>query len=439
MPAEPADPTVQFATAVEVITPPAPMRLACTGDFASTSTSVHDDQYVRVLAVRAADGRVLLWVSYDLLFFDRALNRDLAEHARQAYGIDPAGVTVGAVHNHNAGAVAGFNPGSGRPEYEELLRSKGRAAIDAAMAHLRPGRLELRRTDIDLNIQRRQVTDGQATAGPNEGAPRDTELVLLTVTDADDVLAACVVVYACHPVFYPDKTVLTGEFPARLCQLLTTDRYGCTPLFFQGAAGDARPRASIVDGQFTPRPFEVVDGFARDLADEVLALLDQPGEPIQLAPRGVEFTVSLPLEPFDRQHFVDIAEAEPALPDHPAWTNAVAMAADYDDRPTDLSLVCTLVRLTADTAQPLYLATMGGEPVNDIKQLVRDAVDGPVVFVGYTDSTAYIVSDRMLPEGGYEVTCAPAFGHVGQLAAGIDERITAGFAAAVRDLAGTTG
>src|SRR5699024_7658724 len=233
----------------------------------------------------------MLWVSYELLFFDRALNRTLADHAARAHGGDPVHVTVAAVHNHNSAATAGYNPGRGREDYDELLRRKGIAAIDSAMAHLRPGRLEYRRTDIDLNIQRRVVRDGQASAGPNEGAPRDTELALLTVTDDTDTLAACVVVWACHPVFYPDRRVLTGEFPSRLCSLLIAERYGCTPLFLQGAAGDARPRASIVDGAFAPRPFEVVDDFARELADEVLALLERPGYPVELSPYGVEFTV----------------------------------------------------------------------------------------------------------------------------------------------------
>lgn len=426
----------EFATAQEVITPRQPMRLSCTGDFDSISTAVHDDQFVRALAVRGPDGRVVLWVSYELLFFDRDLNRTLAEHAARVHGVDPVCVTVAAVHNHNSAAAAGYNPGRGLPEYDELLRSKGIAAIDSAMAHLRPGRLEYRRTDIDLNIQRRVVRDGRASPGPNEGADRDTELALLTVTDDADTLAACVVVWACHPVFYPDKRILTGEFPSRLCSLLVAERYGCSPLFFQGAAGDARPRASIVDGAFAPRPFEVIDGFARDIADEVLALLDAPGQPVDLAPEGVEFTIELPLDPHPREWFTDVAEKEPARPGHPTWTNAVQIAASYAERPDHASLVCTLIRLTEHGPgdEPLWLATTGGEPVNDIKQLVRAAVPGTVVFVGYTDCTAYIVSDRMIPEGGYEVTCAPSFGHLGPLALGVDARITAAFGDAVATL-----
>jgi len=426
-----------FATATEVITPPAPMRLSCTGDFENISTAVHDDLYVRALALRAADGRTMLWVSYDLLFFDRGLNRTLAAHAAERYGIDPVLVTVAAVHNHNSAAVEGFNPGRGRADYELLVRQRGIAAIDAALAHLRPGRLEVRRTDLDLNVQRRVVRDGQAVAAPNEGAPRDTELVLLSVTDPAGTLAACVVVWACHPVFYPDRTIITGEFPARLCHLLESERYGCTPLFFQGAAGDARPRASIVDGGFAPRPFAVVDAFARDLAQQVLALLDRPGEPVDLAPVGAEFTIRLPIDAEPREHFTDLVAQPPSLPGHPMWTNAALIAPAYDQRPRHADLVCTLVRLThsADPTADLWLATMGGEPCSDIKGLVRAAVPGPVVFVGYTDSTAYIVSDRMLGEGGYEVTCGVSFGHRGPFSPGVDARITEGFGQAVAQLA----
>lgn len=434
----------EFGTALEVITPPVPVRLACSGDFETLSTAVHDDQYVRVMALRSPDGTVLIVVSYELLFFDRSLNRALAEHARARHGVDPACVTVGAVHNHNAGAVSGYNPGTSHaPQwasvheqagYEELLLNKGIAAIDAAMAHLRPGRLEIRRSHSELNINRRQMVDGQIIAGPNESAPRDTELVVLSITDQRGTLAACLVVWACHPVFYPERTVLTGEFPSRMCQLISAERYGCAPMFLQGAAGDVRPRTTVVDGSFVPQPFSVIDQFSRALATEVLTLLEQPGEPVDLTPRGVEFTVDLPLQVHDRSHFSALVEQGPALPHHPEWTNAVLIEREYPDRPHQVPLACSLVRLTPTDAEPLWLATVGGEPCNDIKEIVRNAVGDPVVFVGYTDSTAYIVSDRMLEEGGYEPTCAAEFGHLGPFAPGIDDRISAAFATRAQQL-----
>ncbi len=414
---------VSFGTATEVITPPRPMRLACTGDFASINTAVHDDQHVRVLAVRSGDGVVMLWVSYELLFFDRGLNRALADHAARVHGVDPTLVTVAAVHNHNAGATCGYNPGAASDDYDALLVDRGIAAIDRALAQMRPGRLELRRSDIDLNIQRRVVVDGVASAGPNEGAPRDTELVVLTVIDQSDVLAACVVVWACHPVFYPELTTLTGEFPARVAQLLQTERYGCTPLFFQGAAGDARPRATVVDGAFARQGFDVIDRFAQDVVGAVRDLLQTPGTPVELDPVGVEFTVELPVTRLAVSDYAELASS--GRPGNPTAANARLRIDDHASRPDVATLTCTLVKLAS--AEPLWLATMSGEPCHDIKELVRAAVPGPVVFVGYTDSTIYVVSDRMIAEGGYEVSSAVSFGHLGPLLPGVDARISMAF------------
>lgn len=422
--------SISFGTATEVITAPRPMRLACTGDFASVNTSVHDDQHVRVLALRSAGGRILIWVSYELLFFDRALNRGLAEHAARVHGVDPTLVTVAAVHNHNAGATCGYNPGAASAEYDALLLDRGIAAIDRALAQLRPGRVELRRTDIDLNIQRRVVVDSVASAGPNEGAPRDTELVLLTVTDSSDLLAACVIVWACHPVFYPELTTLTGEFPARVAHLLEADRYGCTPLFFQGAAGDARPRATVVDGRFARQGFDVIDRFAREVTDAVQDLLDTPGTPVELDPVGVEFTIELPVTRLEVSAYAELAAS--GGPGNPTATNARLRIEDHASRPDVATLTCTLVKLSG--TEPVWLATMSGEPCHDIKELVRAEVPGPVVFVGYTDSTIYVVSDRMIAEGGYEVSSAVSFGHVGPLQPGVDARISAAFAEAVTAL-----
>ncbi|WP_144008443.1 hypothetical protein [Parenemella sanctibonifatiensis] len=418
-----------FGVAREIITPPAPMRLACTGDFDSIYRDVHDEVYVRTLVLRRGEHTVV-WVSFDLLFHDRALNRDIQAYAQQRHGIDPELVIVAAVHNHNAPAVESYNPGRGEPAYESLLRERAMSSLDRAIAQLQPGDVSLARGDIDLNVNRRVVTDEGVTMAPNHEAARDTEMTVLQVHDRSGLLRVAMVTYACHPVFYPDRQVLTSEFPGRLCQLLEARHYGCTPMYFQGAAGDARPVATIVGDHFEPRDFGVVDAFAQDLADRVDALLEAPSEPIELAPRGIEFTVELPLDVRDRAEFEAQAANTALGAGHPNVTCGRIMAEHYDSQAHALPLHCSLVEL----APGMVLATMGGEPCNDLKEIVREQVGGEVWFIGYTDCCAYIVSDRMVREGGYEAYSFWSFGNLGPFSPGVDDRVRAGFGQAWQQL-----
>ena len=65
---------------------------------------------------------------------------------------------------------------------------------------------------------------------------------------------------------------------------------------------------------------------------------------------------------------------------------------------------------------------MGGEPCYGVKQAVKAAFAGKrVCFIGYTDSCAYIVDDKILSEGGYEPQCHLEYGNIGPFKPGLDK------------------
>jgi len=92
--------------------------------------------------------------------------------------------------------------------------------------------------------------------------------------------------------------------------------------------------------------------------------------------------------------------------------------------PRSLPLHCQTLRLSKD----LFVATVGGEPCFPVKELVRSAFAGRnLCFIGYTDACAYVVSDAMLDEGGYEPNAFLEYGLIGPFEKGLDEKYRSSF------------
>ena len=60
--------------------------------------------------------------------------------------------------------------------------------------------------------------------------------------------------------------------------------------------------------------------------------------------------------------------------------------------------------------------------------------DYNIIFAGYTDACAYIVTDEMLDESGYEVNCFLEYMHKGPIKKGIDNLILTAFESALSQL-----
>ncbi|MCL2752168.1 MAG: hypothetical protein FWE62_05375 [Firmicutes bacterium] len=408
---------MKFGLAKEIITPCFKTRIACSGEFDAHYQSVHDDLYVRMLVMDDGRNKTLL-AAFDLLFHSPDLNDAVAAYARDAYGICPELCVTGYTHAHTAPAVRGYNPGAETEAYEFFLLERAKACLDKAMNSMSDGTLEYGSYCADFNISRRKKTDEGFRLAPASGRERDTETAVLAVKDSAGAVRGIVVCYACHPVFYPAKTILSAEFPGRVTALLDAKYYGSTSLYFQSAGGDVRPADTVVNGTFGPAfDFSAIDRFAAKIADSVSAFIDgEKTEPLPLCLRGAAGVIRLPVEPKPRAYF----EAESARrkngPD-PNARNAEILANEYGTKESEVGLRTNLIRLGGNVC----IAAMGGEPCFGVKRIVRDTLpDYRVIFIGYTDSCAYIVSDAERSEGGYEAECHLEYGHLGPFCPGTD-------------------
>lgn len=432
---------MRFGTGKDIITPLAPMNIACCGIFDRHFTKVHDDVYVRCLVLDDGSSKAVL-MAFDLLFHDRQLNNAVAAYAKEKYGIDPAAVVLSYSHAHTAPAARGYNKDHHDDAYEELLLQRSKACLDRAMCSLEEGTLEYGCFDADFNLSRRGQRNGYFGNIPDFTYPRDREFWVLCVRDTDNTVRSILTNYPCHPVFYPTKEGICAEFPGRLCQLLDTKYYGCTSLFFQSTAGDVRPRstvdeAALMEGNFRWRwntSFADVERHARGMYDAVCEFIDNGGcKKAELAVSADAFAIDLPMDPQPLEYFTAQMQQLESEPDSPNRVHAFFIAqGGYDTLPDSMPLHCQTIRLT----EKLYLATVGGEPCFGVKKAVKKAFPegAEVCFIGYTDACAYIVDDRILSEGGYEPTCHLEYCLKGPFKPGLDAKYESGFAASLARL-----
>ena len=427
---------MRFGTAKEIITPTKPVRLACCGDFERPFNAVHDDVYARALALEEAGEKIVL-MTFDLLFHDRSLNDALEEYAQAVHGVRPGGLLIAYTHAHTAPAVKGYNPGAHDGEYEAFLLERARGCLDRALCAMVPGTLEWGCFEADYNISRRGFVDGRYTIAPNFHYEHDRQFSVLCVRDGEGRVRSVFMNYACHPVFYPgrDEGVLSGEFPARLCQYIDAEYEGCVSLFSQSAAGDVRPRptAQPAEGggyKFRPMDFAALDSFASGIARDVAAFIGGKNcAPVAAIPWAcAAFRVDLPLVPAGEEYFRAMAEEykDSVGPLNPLKNNSEYISdGRYDELPEELPLHCQLIRLS----DRHYIAAMGGEPCFGVKRAVLEALEGcRVIFVGYTDACAYLVDDTVLAEGGYEPESFLEYRLKGPLKPGVTALYTEAFA-----------
>lgn len=423
-----------FGVSKEIITPQYPVKIACNGRYNDDSVGIHDDVFCRCLVMN--DGKqTLIFMSYDLLFHDRELNNTLADYAQEKYGVKRSAFVVSYSHAHTAPATRGYNRNHHNDLYEAYLIEKGKLCVDKAMCSLFEGSMEYGSAEVFHNCSRRGYVKGVCENAPNPTRARDTELFVLCIRDNKQTIRSILVNYACHPVFYPTRDSISAEFPGRLCQLLDTEYFGCTSLYMQSAAGDVRPALTLdptpaEDGSYhwfwNEMNFGHVDQMAKGLQADVNSILNGENmKPVEPDFASDSFVVDMPMDPAPLSYFEESVSYYCSPEGNSNLENARWIAGGaYESMPDSLPLHCQTLRLSRE----LYLATVGGEPCFPVKQVIRSVFAGlDLCFVGYTDACAYVVTDEMLDEGGYEPGAFLEYGLIGPFRKGLNEKYISGF------------
>lgn len=223
--------------------------------------TVHDDLYVRALALRD-EGCTLILAALDLIgFFQTHVREVVLRVQEKAPGVQ---IILASIHNHDGPDTMGLW-GSDRshsgvdPDYMATLKDKTAATILASLENLRPAALKAATVHVPgvaKNARNPDVVDDELTvamfADAQSGQP------LASLFD-----------FPCHPeVLWEHNTHISADYPGALRrEVEAVTRAPC--LFFAGALG----------GMMTPdvkeHSFEEAEAMGKALAQAGLRALNE--------------------------------------------------------------------------------------------------------------------------------------------------------------------
>ena len=409
----------QQATAVGVaridVTPETPIRLTGYASRKTESEGVAGRLWAKALAIGADDGdgpAVLMMV--ENCGVPRSVTAEVAARLKAKAGVKPERLVICSTHTHSAPWLGDFAPAifadplppehrRHMEQYQRQLIQKMEQVAIAALAARKPARLAWAEGVAKFAMNRRPVTPaGQCRRmGETPGGPVDHSLPLLCATDANGKLVAIVINYACHcTTLGGDFNRIHGDWAGMAQQYIEQRHPEAMAMVCIGCGADANPG---------PRgKLEMTATHGREVADEVDRLLKGKLVPLSasLTARRVQFEL-----PFDKvptrdelQQRADAASRPKATDtDKRRGAQAVASLKELDRGgrlPTGIDYGVTAWSFGDDLA----VVFLPGEVVVDFVLRLKRELSGLRLWVtAYAnDVPCYIVSRRVLGEGGYE-------------------------------------
>lgn len=358
------------------ITPPAPTVMSGYAARTTPSTGVHDSLYATALYFSGEKIKAMI-ITVDLIGFTSAFTDELKLDLSKASGVSPENIMITATHTHGAPSPRSTDSDATNtvPAYVKFLREKLIAMTSAATKNPVPVKMGINKGECSMNINRRALAaNGSIFLGRNPEGPCDHDVVVARFEDMNNKPVAVIVNWPCHgTVSGQDNTLITGDWPGAAARHIKSNiGNDVVVAVTAGASGDINPLYGP-GKNFTE--IEAVGFHVAREANRILAdVKTYPLKDIQTASTAMAFPGK-----------------KPSSTDLPV--NKLEPASD------------TEIRLTVFKIGELILSGISGELVNEIGMDIknRSPYAGTIVVTHCNGSSGYICTDKMFPEGGYEV------------------------------------
>lgn len=429
---ETVTPLWKAGVATVSLTPSQPIWLAGYSSRTKPSDGVLSELHAKALVIEDAGGTRAVIVTTDLIGIPRPLRQQVAKAIEEKHKLNPAGLLMNCSHTHCSPVVRDDLEMSVmyplEPEQRQRvesyfveLREKLIGVIGLALEDLKPAKLSYSHARCSVAMNRRLPTKDGYQNSPYPDGPVDHDVPVLRVESPDGKLRAIAFGYACH-----NTTTALLQVNADYAGVAQTElekaHPGATALFVMGCGGDQNPYPR---GQYE---WALVHGKTLATAVEA-ALLPQP-KPVRGPLKFDLKEIDLSFEPMTREEMQQRLESK----DIYEKRRAESLLSDLDKHGKVRASYPYPIQVL-QFGNDLTLVALGGEVVIDYAlRLKRELGDAPVWVAGYSnDVMAYIPSERILKEGGYEGGGAMRYSNLpGPWRTGVEEQIMG----QVRDLTG---
>ncbi|MCE9532031.1 MAG: neutral/alkaline non-lysosomal ceramidase N-terminal domain-containing protein [Planctomycetes bacterium] len=416
--------TYKVGVATKEITPTTPLWMAGYGGRNKPCETKRHDLWVKVLAIEDSSGNFAVLLTSDLCGIPRGLAEDVTKVVMKKTPLKREQISLTCSHTH-CGPVVGDNLLDMYPldaeqkqavkDYTQKLTGWMVETIVKAFEERKPGKLSIGKGTSRFAVNRREVTAKGVINGKNPTGPVDHDVPVLRVDDENGKLRAVVFGYACHNTtmsFYE----WSGDY-AGFAQIEIEEKHpGVTALFWIGCGGDANP---------LPRSkIELCEKYGKDLASGVEDAIKEKMTPLttKITTRYQEIALELDAIPEKAKWSADALSKNIAVANRAQ--RMLKILEDGGKIPTSYPYFPVQVWRFGDE---LTWVTLGGEVVIDYNlRLKKEMADRKAVWItAYAnDVPAYIPSERVLKEGGYEGESSMVYyGQPTKWAPGLEERI----------------
>jgi hypothetical protein len=410
--------------AVKVITPTGPLWMAGYASRNKPAEGKLTDLYVKALALEDPDGGRLLLITSDLVGVTRELSEAVTAEVAKRTGLKRERVMLTASHTHCGPVIRQSltdmydmpaEQAKKVSEYTDKLKGWFTETALRALEGLKPAKLAHGQGTAKFAVNRRKPTPKGFVNDANPGGPVDHDVPVLRVEGADGKPRAVVFGYACHNTtlqFYQ----WCGDYAGFAQRFVEEKHPGAVALFWSGCGADANPlpRSTV----------PLCEKYGRALADAVEAVLAGRLTAVEGASAARYATLSLA--------FAEVPGKDKIEADLKSKQFAVRRRAERfakvlkDGGKIDDQYRHYPVQVWRLGDRLLWVA-LGGEVVVDYSHRLKKELgrDRPVWVTAYAnDVMAYVPSERVLKEGGYEGdTSMVAYGLPSRWAPGLEAKI----------------
>ncbi len=392
------------------VTPDYPIRLNGFAVRKTESDGVSGRIWAKALAIVDPKEGPAFLITTDNLGVPESIVSEVAQRLGKQCGLKDDRLTITATHTHSAPMLRGIaNPIFGQDlspeewdhlnrytqEFTDALQSVALAALKDAQ----PATLSVATGKAGFAINRR-----------TKGGPTDHDLPILVVRTPEGKVRAIWFSYACHCVTLAQSKI-NGDWAGAAMEAIESDFPDAIALASVGCGADQNPNARD--------SLEIASAQGREVADEVKRLVGGPLKAVTALPTIRRSAIELAYDtPRTRAEWLDVLKKGGQLA---YYARLNLMRLDHGERiPTHLTYSIQ-TWLFGDELATIFLP---GEVVVDYSLRLKRELRNVITIAYANDAPAYIPSERILTEGGYEGGGAMIYyDRPNRFAAGLEQKI----------------